>query len=181
MHDLPAFTEEDEEAIAEAQKLLQPLTTARRWSVVNWNDPDASNDPRDEFEAAVEFVIALLDPALPESSDQLKTYDGGVQRRAADELLGDLAPIVRKVVLPALRLGRLPKRKGQRSLLVRHRWIAVVVETICQRYGRDPQRNPLSKHRHNGCAIIAEALKRLGVGLDEETVKTIYLNHRPRP
>src|SRR5262245_60311865 len=101
-----------EAAITEACKLLRPLTKpARSRSAISWNDPDASNDPRDKFEAAVEFVIALLDPATPTTSAQAETYDRA-QQYLADEVLGPHASIVRTVVLPTLRLGRPPKRKG---------------------------------------------------------------------
>jgi hypothetical protein len=170
-----------EASIADACKLLEPLTKpARSWSVVSWNEPDAS-DPRDVFECAVEFVIALLDPAPPPppNSDQAKTYDIQAQQ-AADEFLGVHASIVRKVVLPALRLGRPPKRKGPRrgGNLLRYRWIAAVVTIICQRHDLDPYRNPLSEHRCNGFSVVAEALTRLEIGLDEDTVRTIYEKHK---
>src|SRR5262249_5448259 len=170
--------ERHEAAIAEAMELLRPLTKpARSWSIVNWNEPDAS-DPRDVFEGAGGFVIALLAPAPPTSSAQAETYDSRA-KYLADELLGPAAPIVRKVVLPALRLGRLPKRKGRRGdSLLRKRWIAAVVATICQRHGLNPYRNPESKHAHNGCSVVAEALKRLGIGPAEKTVAAIYGKHK---
>ena len=97
MRDAHVTTKErDEEAIKEACELLRPLTKpALSWSIVHWNDPPASNDPRDEFETAVEFVIALLDPAVPTSSAQAETYDSQAQL-AADEFLGVHASIVRK-------------------------------------------------------------------------------------
>jgi hypothetical protein len=185
--------ERDEAAIVEACELLRPLTNpARSRSVVNWDDPDASNDPRDVFEAAVEFVIALLDPATPTNDTPAETYirsldepnvvERGTDRAQylADELLGAQALIVRSAVLPALRLGRLPKRKGPRHAgnLLRDRWIAAVVETICQRHGLDPYRNPLSEHRCNGFAVVAAALKRLGIRLAETSVAAIYERHR---
>lgn len=159
----PRLTSEEREeaaeaAVEEACKLLRPLTKpARSWGIVNWSDPDAANDPRDEFEAAIEFVIALLDPADSRA------------RQAADEFLGAhspiAAPIVRKVVLPALRLGRLPKQ------------IAAVVTTICQRYGLRPYRNQANKREYNGCAIVAKTLGRLGINITEETVRQIYMRH----
>jgi hypothetical protein len=171
----PRLTSEEREeaaeaAVEEACKLLRPLTKpARSWGIVNWSDPDAANDPRDEFEAAIEFVIALLDPADSRA------------RQAADEFLGAhspiAAPIVRKVVLPALRLGRLPKQKGPHGLLLRDRWIAAVVTTICQRYGLRPYRNQANKREYNGCAIVAKALGRLGINITEETVRQIYMRH----
>jgi hypothetical protein len=197
MPDLPAFTKEDETAIAEACELLRPLTKpGYSGSIVNWQiEGEQGNDGRtsrrDLHDAAVEFVIALLDPATPkpERSKQpetgVETYDGGVQRRAADALLGDLAPIVRGVVLPALRLpppperkgSRAPKRKGPRGILAK-RYIATVVTTICQQHRRDPYRNFASEHRRNGCAIVAEVLKRLGIELSESSVRRIYTEHR---
>jgi hypothetical protein len=192
MHDLPAFTKEDKAAIADAYELLRSLTKpGYSWSIVNWKQiedgqgNDRKPSRRDLHDAAVEYVIALLDPAKPKNSDQAKTYDNGAQQRAADELLGVDAPIVRKVVLPALRLrappgrkgSRAPKRKGPRGIFAK-RYIAAVVKTICQRYKRDPHRNPLSKHRHNGCAIVAEALNQLEIGLTESSVRQIYGKHR---
>jgi hypothetical protein len=165
-----------EDAVAEACELLRPLAKpARSRSVINWNDPDAPNDPRDKFEAAAEFVIALLDPAIPTSSAQEETYDRRAQH-AADEFLGVHASIVRKVVLPALRLGRPPKRKGPRGNLLWNRWIAAVVTTICRRHGLKPYRNPTSKHAC-GCSVVAEALDRLGMGLSEKSVARIYAEH----
>jgi len=181
VRDPDAITEKRvEAAIAEACELLRPLTKpALSWSIVHWNDPPASNDPRDEFEAAVEFVIALLDPATPTSSAQAEHYDSQAQL-AADEFLGARASIVRKVILPALRLGHPPKRRGPRrgGNLLRDRWIAAVVTTICKRHGLDPYRNPASEHTHNGCSVVAEALKRLGIGLAEKTVAGIYAAHK---
>jgi hypothetical protein len=177
MRDLTA--KEREAAIADACKLLRPLTKpVRSWSVVHW-DPDVfvSHDPRDVFEAAVEFVIALLDPAIPTSTTQAETYDSRAQH-AADELLGVHASIVRKVVLPALRTGRPPKRKGPRSKLLWYRWVAAVVTTICQQHKLDPYRNPASEHTCNGCSVVSEALKRLKIGLAEKTVAAIYAEHR---
>jgi hypothetical protein len=185
--------ERDEAAIEEACKLLRPLTTpARSRSVVNWDDPDASNDPRDLFEAAVEFVIALLDPDPP-STGQPETYDSQAQQaanefwgvydsqaqQAADEFLGVHASIVRKVVLPALRLGCPPERRGPRrgGNLLRDRWIAVVVTTICKWHELDPYRNPLSEHPC-GCSVVAEALRRLGIELAESSVEEIYRKNK---
>src|SRR5262245_40536341 len=108
--------ERDEAALLDAIKLLRPLAPlwprGVSWSVVSWNEPDAS-EPRDVFEAAVGYVIARLDPATPTSWDQAKTYDPQAQQ-AADEFLGIHASIVRKAVLPALRLGAPPKQKGPR-------------------------------------------------------------------
>jgi hypothetical protein len=184
MRDPHVTTEAHEAAVAEAYELLRPLTKpARSWSIINWNDAHADNDPRDEFQAAVEFVIALLDPAKPKSSAQAETYDSRAQH-LADELLGAHASIVRKVILPALRLGRMPKQKGQRrgGHLLRDRWIAAVVTTICQQHGLNPYRNPESNHTYNGFSVVAEALKRLGirlgVGLAEKSVEKIYTKHR---
>lgn len=194
VRDPDAITEKRvEAAIAEACELLRPLTTpARSRSVVNWDDPDASNDPRNLFEAAVEFVIALLDPDPP-STGQPKTYDSQAQlagnefwgvydsqaQQAADEFLGVYAPIVRKVVLPALRLGRPLERKGPRrgGNLLRDRWIAVAVTTISQRHELDPYRNPLSEHPC-GCSVVADALRRLGIELAESSVEEIYRKHK---
>jgi hypothetical protein len=92
-------TEEHEAAIRDACKLLRPLTKpVRSRAVVHWNDPVPSKDPRDVFEAAVEFVIALLDPAIPTGSAQAeKTYDTRA-RQAADELLGIHASLVRRTL-----------------------------------------------------------------------------------
>jgi len=164
-------------------KLLRPLAEhAGSWAVISWNDPDAS-DPRDVYEAAIAYVTALLDPAPPpppeakDYMDRIKTYDSRAQY-LADALLGAHALIVRKVILPALRLGRPPKRKGPRSILLRKRWIAAVVTTVCQRHGLDPYRNPASKHTRNGCSVVAEALNRLGIGLAEKTVAAIYGEHK---
>jgi hypothetical protein len=89
VHDPHVTTKECDEAteaaIAEACVRLRLLAEpARSRSVVSWNDPNAA-DPRDLYEAAVEFVIALL------------------MDKTADEFLGADAPIVRKAVLPALR------------------------------------------------------------------------------
>jgi hypothetical protein len=183
----PAIAEKREAAIEEAMKLLRPLAEhAGSWAVISWNDPDAS-DPRDVYEAAIAYVTALLDPAPPpppeakDYMDRIKTYDSRAQY-LADELLGAQAVIVRKVVLPALReLGRLPTgesphRRGGK--LLRDRWIAAVVTTVCQRFELDPYRNPASAHECNGCAIVAEVLKRLEIGLEEKTVATIYGQHR---
>jgi hypothetical protein len=145
------------------------------------NDPGAS-DPRDLFEGAVGYVIALLDPApKPADPDQAKTYDPRAQQ-AADEFLGTQARIVREVVLPALRLGRPPKGKGQRrdGNLLRDRWIAAVVADICQRHGLKPYRNqyPANKHTYNGCSVVAEVLNELKIDLGEKTVREIYGKHR---
>jgi hypothetical protein len=139
--------------------MLRPLTkSARSRAIVIWGDPDT--DPRDKYEAAIEYVIALLEQ--PE----------------ADELLGAQASTVRKFILPALRLGRPPRGHGPRNVLMRDRCIATVVTTICQRYGLDPYRNAEDKHDNNGCAIVARALTRLGIGLAETTVERIYAEHK---
>jgi hypothetical protein len=155
-----------EAALADAYERLKPLAgPPLSWAVVSWNNPD-SNDPRDAFEAAVEFVIALLDP--------------GVGRRAADEFLGDLAPIVRKVVLPSLRFGRPPKKSGSRSLFLRDLWITAVVTTICKDHKLNPYRNEesLSERPCCGCSVVAEALNRLGIKMTELSVKRIYMKHK---
>jgi hypothetical protein len=205
MRDPRVTTEAHAAAVAEAVELLRPLTKpGYPWSIVNWNqiEDEQGNDRRisrrDLHDAAVEFVIALLDPDTPkpERSKQpetgVETYDGGVQRRVADALLGVIAPaewlgpIVRKVILPALRLPPPPKRKGKRAPkrkgpppgILAKRWIAAVVTTICEEYELDPYRNPLSEHTHNGCAVIAEALKQLEIGLAERSVERIYMKRR---
>jgi hypothetical protein len=175
-----------EAAIEEARERLRPLTTMRSWSIVNWDQAGSERrkSRRELHDAAVEFLIALLDPAKPKNSAQAETYDNRTQR-AADELLGVHASIVRKVVLPALRLPPPPKRKGRRApkrkgppgTLLRNRLIAAVVTIICKKYDLDPYRNPESKHTHNGCAVVAEALKRLGIGLSESSVRQICAKH----
>jgi hypothetical protein len=155
--------------------MLWPLTDpARTWAIIHWGDPDA--DPRDKYEAAVEYVIALLDPAKPTSSAQTETYDSRAQH-AADELLGTHASIVRKFVLPALRLGRKPERKGRRRRPLRDPYIATVVTIICERHKLKPYRNQANKREHNGCAIVAKALGRLRIDMTEETVRQIYMRH----
>src|SRR5262249_54933200 len=187
MRDPRVTTEAREAAVAEACKLLEPLTKpARSWSIVNWNQAgsDRRASRRDLHDAAVEFVIALLDPAKPKNDAQAEKYDNGAQQRAADALLGDHAPIVRKVVLPALRLPPPPKRKGDRAPkrgprgILWYRLVAAVVTTICERHRLDPYRNPESKHTHNGCSVVAEALKRLAIRLSESSVERIYMKHR---
>jgi len=196
MRDPHITTEAHEAAVAEAYKLLEPLTKpGYSWSIINWNEAgsDRGTSRRELHDAAVGFVIGLLDPAPPGSIQSethniqpaapIGRYDPQVQR-AADELLGIIAPIVRKVVLPALRLPPPPKRKGARAPkrgprgILWFRWVAAVVTTICQKYELAPYRNPLSEHRRNGCAVVAEALKRLGIGLSESRVRQIYAEHR---
>jgi hypothetical protein len=171
----PHVTDEEREkaaeaALAEAHKLLgPPAGPPLSWAVVNWDNPD-SNDPRDAFESAVEFVIALLDP--------------GVGRRAADEFLNDLAPIVRKAILPSLRLGLPPKKSrsqsSSRSLLLRDRRIAAVVTIICEQYRLNPTRNEASLGERPccGCSIVAEALNRLGIKMTEGSVERIYAKYK---
>ena len=180
MRDPHAITEERiEAAIDDAVELLRPLAKpARSWSIVSWNEPDGS-DPRDAFEAAVEFVIALLDPPLPTRSEQAKTYDWR-ERQAVEKFLGVRAPIVQKVILPALRLGCPPEQRGPRrgGKLLRDRWIAAVIPIVCQRHDLDPYRNRLSEHRSNGIWVITEALHRLGIDLAETSVAAIYEKHR---
>jgi hypothetical protein len=190
VHKTHAISEEHRKAAVEdARKLLQPLTEHTRAPVINWNDPGAS-DPRDLFECAVEYVIALLDPAPPPEAKthdrraQLaaKTYDPRAQQ-AADEFLGIQAPIVREVILPALRLGLTPPGKGPRrgGLLLRDRWIAAVVTIICQRHRLRPYENRYRispRHRCSGCAIVAEALYGLGISLDESSIREIYTRHK---
>jgi hypothetical protein len=168
----------EEAAIADACERLRPLTEpARAWAIISWGDPDA--DPRDKYEAAVEYVIALLDPAKPTSSAQTETYDSRAQH-AADTLLGAHASIVRKFVLPALRLGRVPERKGPRSRLLRNRYIAAVVTAISQQYGLGRYHSGgTNKHACDACTIVAEAAKRLGIkNLTRKTVMEIYKRHR---
>jgi hypothetical protein len=165
-----------EAAFADACERLKPLTKPTlSWAIISWGDP--KTDPRDKYEAAIEYVIALLDPALPTNSAQAETYDSRAQH-AADELLGAQASIVRKFILPALRLGRPPRGHGPRNTLARDRYIAGVVTTICRQHKLDPYRNPISEHDHNGCAIVAKALARLGIELTEKTVERIYAEHR---
>jgi hypothetical protein len=157
------ITEEREEAaLAEAYKLLEPLTKpVRSWAIVSWSS-DAANDPRDEYEAAIDFVTVLLEQLLEQPD--------------ADELLSTFAPVMR-AILPVLRRGP-PKRKGRRSNLTRDRCIAAVVTTICRQHQLGPYRNPLSRHEHNGCAIVAKALQRLEINMTEETVRQIYMRHK---
>jgi hypothetical protein len=175
----PIAEDREEAVIAEACKRLQllakPVRPVCSWGIVSWSD--AANDPRDIYEAAVEFVIALLDPPpKPTDPAQAKTYDSRAQQ-AADELLGAQASIVREVILPALRLGRPPKRRGPRSVLGRDRIIAGVVIAIRQDHGISLDRNPSSKHGRNAYAIVSEALSRLGdlsLCLSEARVRRIY-------
>src|SRR5262245_66298682 len=116
MRDPHVTTEAHEAAVAEAYKLLEPLTKpGYSGSIVNWNQAGNSRKSRRLLhDAAVEFVIALLDPANPKSSAQAETYDSRAQH-LADELLGTIAPIVRKVVLPALGLPPPPSQHGSRA------------------------------------------------------------------
>lgn len=165
-----------EAAVEEACRLLRPLAgPPLSWAVVSLNNP-GSNDPRDLYEAAVEFVIALLNPDFIQ------------ERRGADEFLDTYslipASIVRKVILPALRLGLPPKKSksqsGSRSLLLRDRWIATVVTTISKQHKLKPYRNEasLSERRCCGCSVVAEALGQLGVPMSEGSVKRIYMKHK---
>jgi len=150
-----------EEACRLLRRLAKPVRPVRSWAIVSWSS-DAANDPRDEYEAAIDFVTVLLEQLLEQPD--------------ADELLSTFAPVVR-AVLPVLRRGP-PKRKGRRSNLTRDRCIAAVVTTICQRYGLRPYRNQENKREYNGCAIVAKALGRLGIKLTEETVRQIYMRHK---
>jgi hypothetical protein len=148
-----------EAALTDACKMLRPLAKpARSWAIVIWGDPDA--DPRDKYEAAIEYVIALL------------------EQPAADGLLGAQASTVRESILPALRLGCPPRGHGPRNTLARDRYIAVVVTAMCRGHGLDPYRNPISEHKNSGCAVVARALARLGIRLTEKTVERIYAEHR---
>jgi hypothetical protein len=142
-----------EAAVAEVCKGLALLAKpGSSWAIVGWNDPIAASDPRDEYEAAIEYVIALL---------QQQPASALIERRIA-----------------ALRLGRPPKRKGRRSNLLRDRGIAGMVTTICQRHGFNPYRNQENKHEHNGCAIVSKGLRKLGIDMTEENVRQIYMRHK---
>lgn len=173
MRDPDAITEKRvEAALLDAIKLLRPLAPLwpreGSWSIISWGD--VSKDPRDAFEGAVEFLTALLDPPACNSPVQ----------HAATKILGVPTPILRAAALPALRLGHPAKRRGPRrgANLVRDRWIAAVITTICQRHALDPYRNQVSEHRHNGIAIVTEALCRLGIELAEPSVAAIYERHK---
>jgi hypothetical protein len=193
----PRVTAEEREkaakaALVDAYKLLKPLAEPVSWAVVSWHDPNQAKDPRDLYEAAIGYIIALLDPAIPSSSAQAETYDSRA-RRGADEFLDtySLIPtsIVRKAILPALRLGLPPKKSSSqsssRSLLLRDRRIAAVVTKICEWHGLNPYRNeayrneaPLSERPCCGCSIVAEALNQLGIKMTELSVKRIYMRHK---
>src|SRR5262249_17959645 len=138
------------DAIEEAKELLRPLTApALSWSIIhlndpNWKDPGAYRDPRDEFYTAVGFIDALLNPRVGEEKE--KGYAQAVaDKAAADNFLGGYAPLVREILLPALWQGipRPQRTSGQHpgSFLLRDRWIAAVVATICRQYEFNPTRN----------------------------------------
>src|SRR5262245_40301236 len=103
-----------EAIIEDARRRLQALKKSAR-ATINWNDPEAS-DPRDRYEASIEFVIGLLN--FSEADPFLDSMG--------------LTSIVRKGVLPALRLGRPPKKQGRRGADVRYRQIAAVVSAVCR-------------------------------------------------
>ena len=115
------------DAVEEAVRRLRPLTHARSWSIVTWADP--TNDPKDEFYAAIELVDAVL--------SQLD----------ADSPVGTFARIAREAAIPVLRRARPPTQKKDSSrsqkknssprYVLRDRWIAAVVDQICSRYGFD--------------------------------------------
>jgi len=165
-----------EEAIKEAQRLLGPLTkNPLSWAIVGWHDPDARRNPKDEFYAARGLIHCLLDPDPKTCADA---------RQAADNFLGALgvdAQIVREVVFPALRKGLPPKQSKKdlpRSLLLRDRWIAAVVDRICAQYRFNPTRNNATE-RECACSIVARAAKRLGIKrLGESQVATIWRQAR---
>jgi hypothetical protein len=139
-------------AVAEARYLLGRLGL----DYVSWSDPD----PRDAFRSAVGAIDSILnDPN-------------------ADSFLGALAPIVRKVIIPALKQGLPPKqlRRGQPTNSFRDRLIAETVEQICRR-GFSPTRNEASD-QECGCSIVAEALGQLGIRLKEKSVARIWAKHK---
>jgi hypothetical protein len=150
-------------AVEEAVRRLRPLTHARSWSIVNWADP--TNDPKDEFYAAIELV-----------DDILSHLD-------ADSPLGTFARIAREAAIPVLRRGRPPtlKKDSSRSRkknVLRDRWIAAVVDQICSRYRFYPTRNE-GTEGECGCSIVAMALAQLKIPLKEDYIaETIWKQNR---
>jgi hypothetical protein len=161
-----------EKAIKEAKTRLGPLATARSWSIIGWHDPDSVRDPKAEFYSAVGFIDALLNP------DPEKDKEG---RQVADDFLGVCAQLVREAILPALRRGLPPRQKRdqrpKQQFLFRDRWIAAVVEGICNQYGFNPTRNDATEEEC-GCSIVAGVLRRLGIKLSESQVATIWRKNR---
>jgi hypothetical protein len=159
MRDPIAEAQRKKEAIELAVSHLLPLAEpgSKIGRLINWNDR-SENDPRDEFHAAVEFIDALLNDA------------------DADAFLGSFAPIVRGSVIPALRRGRPPKKKGQHPAPLRGRWIAAVVGTVCRQYGFSPTHNPANDNPC-GCSIVAAALEQLGIRASEEHVRKLWIEY----
>jgi hypothetical protein len=170
----------EHEMIAAARAMLDPpirdeikdevkaaRAAARSKTIINWNDlRDA--DPEHPYEAAAAVGIDPRD--LHEAAIRI-TH--ACLRNNDMELWEAFAPNVRKVILSALDLG-LPTQKGRRSVLMRDRQIVSVVAAICERYGLNPTRNPLSKGTLTGCSIVASAL-----GKSERQIERIYGENKP--
>jgi hypothetical protein len=158
----------DDSPEEEAYKLLRRLANpASSWSIINWNDQEASRNPKAEFYAAVGFVDAVF---------------GAIFNDSVTNDLGPFKDVALKQVLPALRRGRPPTRqkRGQHpdAFLLRDRWIAAVVDRICLQFGLNATRNEATEDKC-GCSVIAEALKRHGFRrLSESQVETIWRRHR---
>jgi hypothetical protein len=180
----------EQEMIGAARAMLDPPTrdevkaaraAARSGAIVNWNDlRDA--DPKDPYAAA---AAAGIDPRdLYEAAAVLMT--ACVDEPDGREVWLILAPNVREIIRSALRLGppkqrgRPKQKKGQRSNqarrsnLMKKRQIVSVVAAICERYGLNPTRNPLSRGTLTGCSIVASAL-----GKSERQIERIYGENKP--
>jgi hypothetical protein len=139
-------------------------------------DPATSVDP--EIEAAIEETRALLEPRVNTRSWS-RDHDSQaiVLRNALLEIeRGPLSKWVKPCVRGPLLKAMKKRRRGAPTLHFRDCSIAAVAIPLLEQ-DYNPTRNDETRYKESASSIIREALRRLGVMMEEKRINAIVLKY----
>jgi len=139
-------------------------------------DPATNIDP--EVEAAIEETRALLEPRVNTRSWK-RDHDSHAIRLRNALLEIERSPLSKGVKLrvrgPLLEAMK-KRRRGAPTLHFRDCSIAAVAIPLIEQ-GYDPTRNDETRYKESASSLIREALRRLGVTMEEKTINAIVLKY----
>jgi len=135
--------------------------------VTSWDEQGSdSGNPERELRHA----IGLVECALSEDQPPNDIFQFCYLPRPSPFI-----ELARKAAIPILKRARpaAGSKPGPRSLSWRDRLIIEAIRVVCAQHNLKPTRNAGSRdeeHDPSGCSVVAAALRRLGIELDEKTI-----------
>jgi hypothetical protein len=139
-------------------------------------DPATIIDPA--VEAAIEETRALLEPRV-NTRLWKRDHDAHADRLRIVLLEIERSPLskgVKLYVRGSLLEDMKKRRRGKPTLHFRDASISAVAIPLLEQ-GYDPTRNDETRYKESASSIIREALRRLGVTMEEKTINAIVLKY----